>query len=85
MSTTFATDSQIATIRARRVDAVARGVECTPVVSVGDRVETVGLTDEDSDTGRVIAIDGDIATVAWASGVRTACAVESLRTVEVAS
>jgi hypothetical protein len=34
---------------------------------------------EDHDTGRIIAIRGDMAEVAWDSGVRTPCPIADLR------
>lgn len=34
---------------------------------------------DDHDTGRIVAIDGDTAMVAWDSGVRTPCALVDLR------
>ena len=37
---------------------------------IGARVEA-GDTEEDHDTGRVVAIEGDQVTVAWDSGTRT--------------
>jgi hypothetical protein len=53
---------------------------------VGDRVETVGLTEEDSDTGIVHAfVAGDMVRVGWDSGVITTCPASRLRQVEVAS
>ena len=33
---------------------------------------------EDHDTGRVVSVDGDMAIVAWDSGVKTPCPVEDL-------
>lgn len=38
-------------------------------LEIGDRVESGG--GDDHDTGRIIAIDGDRAEVAWRTGVRT--------------
>lgn len=37
---------------------------------------------EDHDTGRVVSVDGDMAIVAWDSGVKTLCLVEDLRKIE---
>jgi len=47
--------------------------------SVGARVETVGLLDEDSDSGRVVRyLTAATVLVAWDGGVTTPCAVKSL-------
>lgn len=46
-------------------------------IEVGDRVEA-GEGD-DYDTGRVESIDGDVAFVAWDSGVKTRANLSALR------
>ena len=49
---------------------------------VGDRVETVGLTEDDSDAGIVHAFAaGDMVRVGWDSGVITTCFASRLRRV----
>ncbi len=47
-----------------------------------DRVEAGEPGTEDYDTGRVISIEGAVATVAWSSGVRTPIPMAALRLVE---
>lgn len=44
-----------------------------------DRTEVESGAGEDHDTGRIISIDGDMATVSWDSGVRTPCPISDLR------
>lgn len=49
-------------------------------IKIGDKVETVGLLAEDSDSGRVVDIrDDGMLIVAWGSGVRTPCDAASVR------
>lgn len=48
----------------------------------GDRVSTIGLTDDDSDEGIVQEIvDADTVRVGWSSGVVTTCAIDRLEVV----
>lgn len=37
---------------------------------------------EDHDTGHILAINGDMATVGWDSGIRTLCQIVELENVE---
>lgn len=39
--------------------------------ALGDRALVAGGEGEDRDVGRILWVDGDLATVAWRSGVRT--------------
>ena len=48
----------------------AKAALAATVLAIGARVEG-GDTEEDYDTGRVVAVDGDQVTVAWQSGTRT--------------
>lgn len=50
-------------------------------ICVGDYVETVGLIDEDSDAGRVVAIDGTDLEVAWDGGFCTTIDAGSVRVI----
>jgi len=47
-------------------------------IEAGNRVVTVGLIAEDSDSGRVVSVDGDTAIVAWDTGVVTPCDIANL-------
>lgn len=54
-------------------------------IEVGDRVRTVGLSEEDSDAGRVLdpeyadrPVPAGHVWVGWDSGVKTVCDVASL-------
>lgn len=58
--------------------AVARLLPERAELTVGDRVVTVGLSDEDADTGIVHGISGDVADVGWDSGVRTPAPISVL-------
>jgi len=40
---------------------------------------------EDHDTGRIISIDGNMATIAWNSGVRTTCPISDLIVADAAT
>jgi hypothetical protein len=50
-------------------------------IVVGDWV-VAGTSAEDRDCGRIVALEGDMATIAWESGSTTSCDV-SARDVEV--
>ena len=47
--------------------------------NVGDRVEGGKYGTEDYDTGRVVAIDGDVVTIAWDTLVQTTAPADALR------
>ena len=57
----------------------AASASTTTIFAVGDRVEGGKPGTEDYDTGRVLAITADMATVGWDSGVRTDAPLSSLR------
>lgn len=63
------------------IDNVARAMWRHGVFDfdIGDRVEGGHPDTEDYDTGRVVALDGGAAIVAWDSGVRTKTHMSELR------
>lgn len=60
--------------------ALALAEHLEAVLTVGNHVEG-GETDEDYDTGTVVAVDGDMVTVAWSNGERTTTESSALRPV----
>lgn len=52
----------------------------TTTFQIGDRIQAG--KGEDFDTGRIIGFDGDMAIVAWDSGVRTPCPIEDMTPAE---
>lgn len=62
----------------RRVSVCQVYFDSAESYAPGDQVAG-GETDDDSDTGHVIAVEGDQVTVAWSSGVRTTQPASLLR------
>jgi hypothetical protein len=50
--------------------------------AMGAHLRVQGGEGEDHDTGYIIDVEGDMATVAWDSGVRTPCPISDLRVAE---
>jgi len=50
--------------------------EATSAMQNGTKIEA-GIN-EDHDTGRIVSIDGNMAMIAWDSGVRTVCPISDL-------
>lgn len=61
----------------------ARREKMTNEIKTGMRVEAGAIGTEDHDSGKVIQLAGDMATVAWDSGVRTTVAAADLRAAQV--
>ena len=51
----------------------------TTTIKAGDMV--MADAGDDTDTGRVLAVTGDVAVVGWDSGVKTTCPVGGLRVI----